>query len=204
MDPRSPNSGEVVTIMHVDVEGSTRLTTARGDEVAQRVLAETKQIVRERAEASKGREIDAVGDAMMLTFASPRSAITGAMAVQEAIAARERERPEETLRVRIGLNVGEVLERDGHPFGAAVNAGAPTKFIENRNAGSPKPMTERSRGMPKARPLANNEPYGTRMSNFADLPNTPRLLAKATTPTCASLVTLSSGRAGSVSTLPFA
>ena len=33
------HSGEVVTIMHVDVEGSTRLTTTRGDEVAQRVLA---------------------------------------------------------------------------------------------------------------------------------------------------------------------
>ena len=61
---------------------------------------------------------------MMLTFSSTRSAITGAMAVQEAIAAREQERPDETLRVRIGLNVGEVLERDGHPFGAAVNAGA--------------------------------------------------------------------------------
>jgi class 3 adenylate cyclase len=118
------NSGEVVTIMHVDVEGSTRLTTIRGDEVAQRVLAETKRIVRERVEASGGREIDAVGDAMMLTFASTRSAITGAMAVQEAIAAREQERPDETLRVRIGLNVGEMLERDGHPFGAAINAGA--------------------------------------------------------------------------------
>ena len=37
---------------------------------------------------------------------------------------RERERPDETLRVRIGLNVGEVLEREGTPFGAAVNAGA--------------------------------------------------------------------------------
>jgi class 3 adenylate cyclase len=118
------NYGEVVTIMHVDVEGSTRLTTTRGDEVAQRVLADTKRIVRERVEASGGREIDAVGDAMMLAFVSTRSAITGAMAVQEAIAAREQERPDETLRVRIGLNVGEVLERNGHPFGAAVNAGA--------------------------------------------------------------------------------
>ena len=48
------NSGEVVTIMHVDVEGSTRLTTTRGDDVAQRVLAETKRIVRERGEASGG------------------------------------------------------------------------------------------------------------------------------------------------------
>src|SRR5215216_6903656 len=110
--------------MHVDVEGSTALTTRAGDEAARKVLTETKRIVRERAEAHGGREIDAVGDAMMMTFASTRAAIAGATAVQEELAARERERPAETLRVRIGLNVGEVLERDGTPFGAAVNAGA--------------------------------------------------------------------------------
>src|SRR5215211_5990836 len=110
--------------MHVDVGGSTTLTTRAGDEAARTVLTETKRIVRERVEAHGGREIDAVGDAMMMTFASTRAAIAGATAVQEELAARERERPDETLRVRIGLNVGEVLERDGTPFGAAVNAGA--------------------------------------------------------------------------------
>ena len=114
----------LVTIMHVDVEGSTALTTRAGDEAARTVLNETKRIVRERVEAHGGREIDAVGDAMMMTFASTRAAIAGATAVQEELAARERERPDETLRVRIGLNVGEVLERAGTPFGAAVHAGA--------------------------------------------------------------------------------
>ena len=61
---------------------------------------------------------------MMLTFESARSAIKAAEEIQEALAERERAQPDETLRVRIGINVGEVLERDGHPFGAAVNAGA--------------------------------------------------------------------------------
>ena len=114
----------VVTIMHADVEGSTELTTRLGDEVGRRTLDETKRIVRERAETFGGRQIDAVGDAMMFTFTSTRQAIGGAIAVQRALGEEGRERPGETLRVRIGLNVGEVLERDGHPFGAAVNAGA--------------------------------------------------------------------------------
>ena len=114
----------LVAIMHVDVAGSTALATRRGDELAQRVLAETKLEVRERAEARGGRQIDAVGDAMMLTFESARAAIGAAEEIQEALAERERARPDETLRVRIGINVGEVLQRDGHPFGAAVNAGA--------------------------------------------------------------------------------
>ena len=114
----------VVTIMHADVEGSTALTTRLGDEVGRGVLLETMRIVREQAEAHEGREIDSVGDALMLTFTSTRQAIAGAIAIQNTLAERERERPDETLRVRIGLNVGEVLERHGTPFGAAVNAGA--------------------------------------------------------------------------------
>ena len=100
------------------------MATRVGDEAARRIQAETKRIVRERVEALGGREIDAVGDAMMMTFSSTRSAIAGATGVQEELAAREREDRGETQRVRIGLNVGEVLERDGSPFGAAVNAGA--------------------------------------------------------------------------------
>ncbi|MEP6978990.1 MAG: adenylate/guanylate cyclase domain-containing protein [Thermoleophilia bacterium] len=114
----------VVTIMHVDVEGSTSLTTREGDELARRVLAHTKRLVRERVEAAGGKEIDAVGDAMMLTFVSTRRAIAGAIDVQRTLVERERAEPGSTLPVRIGLNVGEVLELEGTPFGATVNAGA--------------------------------------------------------------------------------
>lgn len=114
----------VVTIMHTDIEGSTELTTWLGDAAARSVLEETKRLVREQVEAGGGREIDAVGDASMSTFMSTRDAIASAMSVQRAIDDQERAHPDSTLRVRIGLNVGEVLERDGHPFGAAVNAGA--------------------------------------------------------------------------------
>ena len=60
----------------------------------------------------------------MLTFGSPRSALGAAVSIQDALTARERERADESLRVRIGLNVGEVLGHDDEPFGAAVNAGA--------------------------------------------------------------------------------
>jgi class 3 adenylate cyclase len=114
----------VVTIMHTDVEGSTELTTRLGDAAARSVLEHTKGLVREQVEAGGGREIDAVGDASMSTFTSTRDAIACAMAIQRVIDEQERADPDSTLRVRVGLNVGEVLERDGHPFGAAVNAGA--------------------------------------------------------------------------------
>lgn len=117
-------AGGVVTVMHVDVEGSTALTARAGDEAGRAVLETTKQLVQAHGEASGGTLIDAVGDAMLFTFASTRSGIMAAIAIQDALTEREAADPATTLRVRIGLNVGEVVGHDATPFGAAVNAGA--------------------------------------------------------------------------------
>ncbi|MGZ8693645.1 MAG: adenylate/guanylate cyclase domain-containing protein [Gaiellaceae bacterium] len=112
----------VVTVMFTDVEGSTDLTRRLGDEAARRTIENHRRIVRETLAAHDGREIDSIGDGFMLTFLSTRRAIACAVAIQKALAEHAREHPEEEVKLRIGLNVGEVLERGGHPFGAAVNA----------------------------------------------------------------------------------
>src|SRR5918992_1872774 len=112
----------VVTIMFTDVEGSTDLTRRLGDEAARRTIENHRRIVREQLAEHHGREIDSIGDGFMLTFLSTRRAIACAVAIQKALAEHAREHPDEEVRLRIGLNVGEVLERGGHPFGAAVNA----------------------------------------------------------------------------------
>ena len=112
----------VVTLMFTDVEGSTDLTRRLGDEVARRTIEEHRRIVRAKLAEHDGREIDSIGDGFMITFSSPRRAVACAVAIHKALADHAREHPDEEVRVRIGLNVGEVLERGGHPFGAAVNA----------------------------------------------------------------------------------
>ena len=112
----------VVTLMFTDVEGSTDLTRRLGDEVARRTIEEHKRIVRAKLAEHDGREIDSIGDGFMITFVSTRRAVACAVAIHKALADHAHEHPDERVRVRIGLNVGEVLERGGHPFGAAVNA----------------------------------------------------------------------------------
>jgi class 3 adenylate cyclase len=114
----------VVTIMFTDVEGSTDLTTRRGDEEAKRVIDHQRQIIRELVSRYGGHEADSIGDGFMITFFSTRRAVSCAVAIQAAFTDHNRDHPDEHLRVRIGLNVGEVLERGGHAFGAAVNAAA--------------------------------------------------------------------------------
>ena len=107
----------VVTLMFTDVEGSTELATRLGDAEARRLLAEEKELVRAEVAKHAGREIDSIGDGFMLAFGSTRRAVSCAIAIQRAL-------ENEPLRVRIGLNAGEVIDKAGHPFGGAVNAAA--------------------------------------------------------------------------------
>src|SRR5918992_5591346 len=112
----------VVTIMFTDVEGSTDLTRRLGDEAARQTIESYRRIVRAALAEHDGREIDSIGGGFMLAFLSTRRAVACAVAIHKALAEHARDTPDEEVRVRIGLNVGEVLERGGHPFGAAVNA----------------------------------------------------------------------------------
>src|SRR5881227_1352983 len=111
------------TILFTDVEGSTELRARLGDELAHEVLQAHNEMVRAAVAESRGREIKALGDGFMVAFASPRRALECAKAIQRAIDAA-RARPELSVRVRIGVNTGEVKEQDGDLFGQAVHAAA--------------------------------------------------------------------------------
>jgi class 3 adenylate cyclase len=112
---------DIVTVMFTDVEGFTDMTNRRGDTAAQRVIDAERKLVREQVAHHGGREIDQIGDGFMVAFTSTRRAIACALAIQESVARHNRDHVEEGLRIRVGLNVGEVIEEGGHPFGAAVN-----------------------------------------------------------------------------------
>jgi class 3 adenylate cyclase len=112
----------VVTLMFTDVEGSTGLSTRLGDEMARELIETQRRIVREQVAQHDGRVIDTIGDGFMVSFVSTRNAVNAALGIQEALRRHEADNPEQAVRLRIGLNVGEVLERGAHPFGGAVNA----------------------------------------------------------------------------------
>ena len=107
----------LVTVVFVDIEGSTALVDRLGDEAGTAALQGQLDAVRERIEPYGGREVKSLGDGLMLAFASPRMAVGFALASQRAVAGT-------TPRVRIGINTGEVLGADSDPVGGAVNAAA--------------------------------------------------------------------------------
>lgn len=113
-----------VTILFSDVEGSTDLRTERGDLVAHRILRAHEEFVRGCVAAHDGREIKALGDGFMIAFASVRKALTCAAAIQVGLAERNVAAPGDEVRVRIGVNTGEVVAEGDDLYGQAVNAAA--------------------------------------------------------------------------------
>ena len=114
-------SAKRLTIMMTDVEGSTALRRTVGDVLADEILELHGLIVREQLGKCGGQERQFLGDGFLLSFPSPVSAIRCAVGIQHALEEHNTSDPQRQARVRIGIHVGEVSERDGQLYGQAVH-----------------------------------------------------------------------------------
>ena len=113
-----------VSIMFTDVEGSTQLLSTRGFTESHEIMKAYETIVGEKISEHAGRRIKGLGDGVMVSFGSTRHAVECALDIQRAITAYSSANPQRQLKIRIGINTGEVVEEAGDFFGAAVNMAA--------------------------------------------------------------------------------
>jgi pilus assembly protein CpaF len=113
-----------VTIMFTDVEDSTRMLSQRGFTESHEIMKAYEAIIDEKVAEHAGRRIKGLGDGFMISFGSVRHGVECALDIQRAIAEYSKQNPERKIRIRIGLNTGEVVEEAGDIFGAAVNVAA--------------------------------------------------------------------------------
>ena len=78
--------------------------------------------MRDEVAAYGGVEVKALGDGFMVAFGSARRALACAVAIQRALTERRADLPD--LKVRIGLNTGEVVAEADDLYGQAVHAAA--------------------------------------------------------------------------------
>ena len=100
MTPAAPSG--VVTFLFTDVEGSTRRWENDADAM-RAALAAHDEVLRSAIETHGGLMFSHTGDGVCAAFASPRSAVNAAVAVQRAL----------ELPVRMGIATGEAELRDG-------------------------------------------------------------------------------------------
>jgi adenylate cyclase len=106
-------------VVFVDLHRFTPLTDAMGDLAAADVVERFSNIVRTAVARWHGRVVKQIGDAFMLVFFEPRSAICCTLEIE----GRAVEEPQ-FLAVRSGAHWGDVLYREGDYVGTTVNLAA--------------------------------------------------------------------------------
>ena len=119
-----PLERRLAAILAADVEGYSRLM--HGDEEAtMAMLSARRAVVDELIVRHRGRIANTAGDSVLAEFVSVLDAVRCAVEIQEALEqANETEPGARPMRFRIGINVGDVMVKDGDIFGDGVNVAA--------------------------------------------------------------------------------
>jgi len=107
------------TFLFADIAGFTALTEAHGDEEAATLVHRFCSEVAEVLPRYEATQVKSIGDAVMLRVPSPAAAIELGLHL-----AHDMLGDHGTPAVRVGMNHGVALSRDGDYFGAAVNLAA--------------------------------------------------------------------------------
>jgi adenylate cyclase len=111
----------LAAIMLTDIAGYTAMTQA-DERLALELLSEHALLLGDRFASHQGREVKGTGDGFLVEFPSALDAVRCAIDIQEALHERNATVPEDrSLRLRIGIHLGDVVHRGDDVFGDGVN-----------------------------------------------------------------------------------
>ncbi|MBS1895402.1 MAG: YHS domain-containing protein [Actinobacteria bacterium] len=110
---------EAQTFIFADMSGFTALTEAHGDRAAADLVAEFSAAVAPRLDKRGGEQVKSIGDALMIRCAEAGEAIRLGLEVVHEVGGRHH-----FPTVRVGMDTGAAIERDGDWFGSTVNLAA--------------------------------------------------------------------------------
>jgi adenylate cyclase len=115
---------KLAAIMFTDIVGFSR---QMGSDEARmlRLLEVHNQLIQHAVTTHHGTVIKTVGDAFLVDFPSVVHAVQCAQAIQAQFKAHNMERePAEQIHIRIGIHLGDIVQKDGDVFGDGVNIAA--------------------------------------------------------------------------------
>jgi len=123
MQPRESDLRQrLVAILAADAAGYSRLMAA-DERATVEALDAARAVFRRQVETFQGRVIDMAGDSVLAIFDLVSGATTAARAIQDELeAASSEQSAARRLRFRIGVHLGEIIEKaDGTVYGDGVN-----------------------------------------------------------------------------------
>src|SRR4051812_49529791 len=132
------------TFLFTDLVGFTALTAERGDDSAADVALEFYRRVRALLSAHRAEEIKAIGDALMIRCEEPSLAIRLGLRIIS-----ELDEDPDFPAVRVGVNTGTAVRREGDWYGAGVNVAARLGAAAGGGGGPVRGDTPRAAGPPR-------------------------------------------------------
>jgi class 3 adenylate cyclase len=102
-----PGTVTTVTILCIDVVGSTEIRNRLGGEHADRLLADHQSLLRTLADERGSMFIRSQGDEIMAVFPSATAGLEAIIAIEQALV-RESRTATERIRIRAALSAGDV------------------------------------------------------------------------------------------------
>jgi class 3 adenylate cyclase/pSer/pThr/pTyr-binding forkhead associated (FHA) protein len=113
---------ELVTVLFVDIVGSTRFYDQYGDVAGLVMVQKCLELLLPPIEQHQGKVIKTIGDAILARFCEAEDAVRCAVEMQRNVAERNRGRAsKDELHVRVAINVGLALLTGSDVFGDVVN-----------------------------------------------------------------------------------
>src|SRR5262249_10147592 len=115
----------LAAILAADVAGYSRLMEADEEGTLARLKAHHRELINPRIAERRGRIVKTTGDGLLVEFASVVDAVRCAAEIQREMLDREIELAEERrIKLRIGVNLGDVIVEGDDIFGDGVNIAA--------------------------------------------------------------------------------
>src|SRR5262245_61532064 len=125
MEPETRPDRRLAAVMATDVVGYSSLMQL-DEAAALSALTAIREVSQKHIREHRGRIANTAGDSVLAEFASAEEAVTCAMALQQELSNSTRGAD---IRIRIGIHLGDVVDKGGDLFGTAVNVAARLESI---------------------------------------------------------------------------
>src|SRR5712692_1625536 len=117
----TPETRRLAAIMFTDIVGFSR-QMGSNEAHTLRLLTVHNQVIQQAVATHHGHVIKTVGDAFLVDFPSVVHAVQCAQGIHAQFRAHNAEKDKvEQIHVRIGIHLGDIVQRDGDVFGDGVN-----------------------------------------------------------------------------------
>ncbi|MDH3636162.1 MAG: adenylate/guanylate cyclase domain-containing protein [Gammaproteobacteria bacterium] len=122
--PSEPLNRKLTAILYTDVAGYSRLTGG-DEEGTHRQVMEVLDYTSQQISDAGGKVLRYSGDAILAEFSSAVSAVNTAIDIQREMTRKNQQvADDKKVQIRIGINIGDVIEDRGEVFGDGVNLAA--------------------------------------------------------------------------------